>query len=355
MAMNMNTTISLKEAATLLQETGSEVSHCFQGEPGIGKSYLLLQLQQTLPSHRMIYFDMTTKDVGDMAIPYTLDANGVRISRMAPSDLLGLHESGPIVLMLDEIGKAPRAVQNAVLPILHERRWANEAFHKESIVFCTTNLTTDGVGDAIPAHALNRMCMTTIRKPTADEWFTWGLDNDVDPMILAFVNQFKTVMASYTDPDQKDNPYIYQPTKPLSAFVTPRSLHKASAIAKKRAGLSYNAMMAAFAGLLGESAARDLSAFVAMGDQLDTMENVVDHPKQAKVPENAAALCLMMSNLLVTATPKNMDIIMDYVNRVPKEAQALFGKSVVDSSKCVTLLTPKFREWARKNNYLFGN
>jgi MoxR-like ATPase len=62
-----------------------------------------------------------------------------------------------IILMIDEFGKSNPAVKLALLRMMLERKIGSYTLHPESIVFATTNLGGEGVGDLLPAHACNRL------------------------------------------------------------------------------------------------------------------------------------------------------------------------------------------------------
>jgi hypothetical protein len=73
-----------------------------------------------------------------------------------------------------------------LLPVILERRLGDVPLPEGSIVFATTNLSTDGVGDNIPPHAYNRMTVCDFANPSVDDWITWGSNNGVVPEVLAF-------------------------------------------------------------------------------------------------------------------------------------------------------------------------
>jgi len=60
---------------------------------------------------------MTTKDVGDFLVPKIRSLNGTEVCSFIPNEEFGFHHDKPIVLMLDEIGKASKAVMNACLSL----------------------------------------------------------------------------------------------------------------------------------------------------------------------------------------------------------------------------------------------
>ena len=241
--INFGHNVSLKDFAHAITAVGKNVTVIGQGEPGIGKSAMLKVLAKQNPTHTTAYIDCTLLDLGDFALPYTETVEdsltGVnKITKFAPNARFKMHEGKPVIVMLDEIGKAMKAVKNVLLTLMLEHRIGDHYLPDGSIVFGTTNLLTDGVGDMLEAHARNRVCFVTVRKPDADEWIEWAISNDIDPTIIAWVKQFPHALASYTDGSQAENPYIFNPTRAgMGAVVTPRSLEKASFIAKQRGEL----------------------------------------------------------------------------------------------------------------------
>ena len=354
--INFGHSVSLKEFAHAISTVGRKVTIIGQGEPGIGKSAMLKEVARLNPTHETAYIDCTLLDLGDFALPYTVEENGKRVTRFAPNARFKMHIGKPVLIMLDEIGKAMKAVKNVLLTLMLEHRIGDQYLPDGSIVFGTTNLASDGVGDLLEAHARNRVAFVTVRKPNADEWIEWALENDIDPVITAWVKQFPHALASYTDPSQKDNPYIFHPTKAGSgAFVTPRSLEKASNISKQRAVLGDALTIALLTGTEGESAARDQQAFFTVVDKLPTWEQITKSPETAKMPDETIARCILVFGAITRVERDTLSEFMKYVQRMDKEWQALFATSVMKSPQkqvfCVT--NKEFKDWALANQWLF--
>jgi hypothetical protein len=99
--------LSLQQTANLILAVGDTTTVLAQGEMGIGKSSMLKILQDRLnTTHHFCYGDMTTKDVGDFLVPKIRSLNGTEVCSFIPNEEFGFHHDKPIVLMLDEIGKA---------------------------------------------------------------------------------------------------------------------------------------------------------------------------------------------------------------------------------------------------------
>lgn len=348
---------------SLDQITQSILSDCtqtilVQGDMGTGKSSMLHTLAQELPSHTPCYFDCTTKDVIDLALPNVSELNGIKYIEFVLNEEFGLHHGKPVIIMIDEIGKAKHGLRRALTRLLQEHEIGNTKLPEGSIVFATTNLGEEGLGDILEAHARNRVTMVKSRKPTAEEWIYWGVANGVDPAVLGWVRNTPQVMQSFTEvEDPRDNPYIFHPKAQRESFVTPRSLYAASKWVKQRNVLDDETVTALLIGTIGQRAALDMMSFITLADQLPRMQDIKDDPDNALVPTNAAAICMVVYNALSTIDYDWIDAWMIYLDRLDKEAQGLFANGVAHPKypkQTVVYSNAKFTDWAMKNQHMFA-
>ena len=351
--------LSLDQITNMLKVGGHLRTTLVQGHMGTGKSSLLRTLGAQLRDHTPCYFDCTTKDLGDIMIPKLKDLDGQDYVQFATNEELGLHlRDHKIILMIDEYGKSNPMVKNALLRLMLERQVGSYKLHPESIVFATTNLGAEGVGDMLPPHARNRITVVTSRKPRNMEWIEWGINNGIDHALLSWAKDNPQLFHSFDDvknPD--DNPYIYHPRAQRDAFVTPRSLEAASDWLKNRQFMDEQTVTAALIGTIGARAAMDLNAHVALADQLPSLDAIKTDPMGAPVPTSAAAVCMVVYRTLAAIERDWLDAWMDYLLRLDKEAQALFanGVRVKNYAKQGMVMTNrKFTDWAMANNYLFA-
>ena len=354
--LNFGKTISLQEFAHAVVECGHLVTLVGEGEMGIGKSAMLKEVAKRLPTHLPAYIDCTLLDLGDFALPYTVEENGMRVTKFAPNARFRFHEGQPVIIMLDEIGKAMSSVKNVLMTLMNEGRIGDHYLPEGSVVFATTNLGVENLGDLLQPHQRNRICAVRIRKSEADEWIEgYALPNNIAPEIIAWVKQFPHCLAAGDDPAQKDNPYINIIGQAKSgAVVTPRSLEKASHIAKRRAVLGDALTISMLTGVIGESAARDLQAFFTVVDKLPTWDAIIASPTTAKLPDDTIARCICVFSAIARVEKDTLSKWMTYVQRMDKEWQALFAKSVMKSDKqsfCV--MNKEFKDWALTNEWLF--
>lgn len=351
--------IDLDQCTALIKGVGHKRTVLVQGHMGTGKSSLLKNLAKALPNHLPCYFDCTTKDLGDLMLPRIAEAGaGASYVSYAPNEELGVHHNQPVIVMLDEYGKANPSVKQGLTAFMLERKLGNNHLHPDSIVFCTTNLGAEGVGDLLVGHQRNRITVVTLRKPSNMEWIEWGINNDVDHTLLGWCKDNPQLFNSFDDhPNPDDNPYIFHPKQMRPSFVTPRSLEAASDVLKNRGTMDDMTVTAALMGTIGDRGAMDLMAFVKLADQLPSLQSIKETPEVAKVPASAAAVCMVVYRTLAAMDKDLIDPWMIYLARLDKEAQGMFANGVRSAKygKQALVMTNKaFTAWAMSNSYLFA-
>lgn len=347
----MNTQVSLAQAACIITHVGNDVTFLLQGQPGIGKSSILPVIAQAT-GLKPVYVDCTILDVGDVQMPRVTDDS----VKFVPNSLFVSDQ--PLLIMLDEIGKAPRSVQNVLLPLIYERRVGAHHLPEGSRVFCTTNLVTDGVGDALQGHAINRMGVLQVRNPTAQEWIEWATNNGVHPVVTAWVQEYPHCLASYLDVEHSNNPYVYRPQNGSAPCVTPRSLAAASHVLYQDAHFPEEVLHAALCGIVGASAASDMAAFLSLrGEVFGSWERIMREPVTAPLSSNPLANILLChaAQSRIAADTDAADPWMQYLIRMDRELQYLFAVMASKSADVMSALTTNsatFRDWIITNRFV---
>lgn len=348
--------ISRTDTANLIAAVGRRVTVMVEGAIGSGKSALLLDLAEKFKDHKAVYIDMTMLDVGDLQLPAV--NHETRTTTFYPNEVLGLHHDGPMIIMFDEFGKASPSVKNAILPALIERRMGNRKFHPDTMVFATTNLGAENVGDMFKAHEKNRMTFVRMAKPTADEWLVWAMNHGQSPEVMAWVRQNPQCFASFDEVDSpNDNHYIYHPQRPATAFVTHRSMAQASLLVAQREVLGEDTLIHALKGTIGKAAAMDLMTFVRMGDTLPNRQDIIDHPDTTPVPTSPAAVIMLCLQSLGWIEENTVDSWMTYMDRFQMaESKAMWASLATKNNTKIQFLAKnkKFTSFAINNSYLFG-
>lgn len=348
--------MSLSEVTTVIAECGDFNTIMMVGEPGIGKSAMLLVIGRLrgIPKENLIYCDAQRMDMGDIAIP--IPDLERRVVDFMINAMFKSVSGKPLVIMLDEVSKASKGVRNALMTLMHEKRVGDYHLPEGSIIFGTGNLSSDGVGDTLEAHFRNRISVVEVSKPNAEQWLEWAVNNGIAAEIMAWVHEYAHCLISYTDvEDSHDtNPYIFDPRRTQDAFVSPRSLHKASNLVKNRSKLTANAFACTLAGTVGASAASDMAAYFDLADTLPVIDAIIAKPDTTMVPDNPVANCILALSLVTRVTSKTVKAIVTYVQRMPTEVQFMFAAHGVKNIKTSQVLvrSQDFTSWARENSYL---
>ena len=356
----MNQFLSASQVVSLVAAIGDKRTVIVEGENGIGKTALFHALRK-LPKfadHIAVQpIDCTQLSDGSVWMPDLDRENGV--SRELPNERfgvsafnqLGVNNSKPILVGLDEIAKAPQFIKNVLAPIIYERRVGNLSMPEGSVVVCFTNLSIEGLGDSIQAHLRNRLVFVKMRKPSADEWVKWATDNGVNPMIIAFVSNEPRVMQSFLDYEKggmfegkdlsKDNGFIFNPKSTQLAYATPRSLVAASDILDAGIGvLDDDTLEAALTGTVGATTAEALASFIRFGREICEYSRVIKSPDTAPLSDNPTAQLIQVFQFVTRVADRTeAEAIVKYVWRMRAEMQSIFCNTVATSQRVALFAT----------------
>lgn len=356
----MNNFLSASQVVSLIAAVGDKRTVIVEGENGIGKTALFHALRK-LPKfvdHIAVQpIDCTQLSDGSVWMPDLDRENGV--SRELPNERfgvsafnqLGVNNSKPILVGLDEIAKAPQFIKNVLAPIIYERRVGNLSMPEGSVVVCFTNLSIEGLGDSIQAHLRNRLVFVKMRKPSCDEWVKWATDNGVNPMIIAFVSNEPRVMQSFLEYEKggmfegkdlsKDNGFIFNPKSMQLAYATPRSLVAASDILDAGLGvLDDDTLEAALVGTVGATTAEALSSFIRFGREICEYSRVIKSPDTAPLSDNPTAQLIQVFQFVTRVADRTeAEAIVKYVWRMRAEMQSIFCNTVATSQRVALFAT----------------
>lgn len=364
--------LNINQTTSLIAAVGHTNTVLVLGHMGTGKTSILKMLKNPdlypqFKNHVPVYFDCTTKDIGDMALPRVVrhEETGNEYATFVPNEEMGLHLDRPLLLLIDEFGKAFPGVKLAALRLMLEREFGGHKLHPDSRIFATSNLAAEGVNDLLPPHALNRLIVVRMRKPTPTEWVEdFAINAGVHPVLCAWVQETPAAFQSFeevTNPDAKEeeggNHMIFHPKVKRPAFVTPRSLAAASHILYQSKVLGDAVMQAALVGTIGQAAAGKLAAYLHAYEDIPSLESIKTDPRNAKIPSTAMGTLMVVYRTLALLERGWIDAWMDYLDRLDEKAQAVFvnqARSEKYRLREQVWKSSKMRDWCMAKGYMFA-
>ncbi len=348
--MNEVQTLTLKQATQLIVNN-PKTRFLLRGEPGVGKTSIAMEIAR-IAGLPLCMVDVPNLDLGDVCMP-VIDHES-KVTRYYPNARFGIHEGRPTVMCLDEFTKGAEPVKNMLHPMLEvfQPRLGDIPIPEGSIIYLTGNLDTDGVGDALAQHTRQRICELIVRKPNHEEWTPWALVNDIEPLLIAWVNRYPQCLASYVD--GITNEFNLNPANPQDNVVSPRTLEMASNVIKNRHLYDEEALVAALTGIAGAAFAASIVSFIRFQDKLPPIQSIKDHPDTAVIPEEPGARAVLTFGLLEHAEKDTLTNILKYLRRMEEEWQVVFCVALArhETKKAIAFANREFAKWAADNEDL---
>jgi len=351
--------LEIDECARLIAITGAKNTMIIEGEPGTGKSSILKILQEMLgEKYEYVYVDCAIKDMGDISM--NIPVHESKELEGYTASLFSLTSPRPKVIMLDELFKSDKMMKKIWTRLILERHVGDRKLPEGSIVFGTSNNSSDGVGDTLEGHIGNRVTRIKMKKPNHKKWNLWAQDHGISALTRAWVEMNPSCMHSYTEltvEELKNNPFIFNPKTSTSTFFSPRSAEKNDLYVKSRSLLGDKVTLSAMTGCIGQAAAESMSAFFLIERDLVPIRQIIANPKKTPIPTNVGALLMILFNSVdEIETQDDLSSFMEYVERIEStEMQAVFYVSVCQAKRMLHLAknNKKLSEWMMKNFFLF--
>ena len=350
--------VSLNDLRRIIPVAGPVITPYIMGEPGTAKSSLLSMLTKDLgDEYEPIYFDCGSLNYGDVGS--YIPVHDTKTLEFYVSSLLKFDSPKKKLIMLDEFGKLSKVLRPTMTRLILERMVGNLSLTEGSIIFATSNSTTDGVGDFLAAHEGNRVSVFKLRKPRAVdeagrpvEYLVYASENGVSPVTQAFAAMTPAAFASYED--DPENPMVFNPRTNNTTFLSLRSLTKADfAYIQNRAVLGEAATFAGLCGTVGRAAAEAIMAFIALEAEVTSIPDIVANPDTARMPSNMGVLYMIIFNAVnALVTQDDLTAFMKYMKRSGSdEIQAVFFTMLAANNKTARLArgNASIKEWMQTN------
>lgn len=288
------------------------------GSPGIGKSEIVDQARQEEGFKNMIDLRLSQLDQVDLrGVPSVIDG----VTHWNPPEFLPREAS--TVLFLDEINSAERGVMAAAYELILNRRVGKYKLPDDAAIICAGNLATDyAMVNQMPSALKNRMTHVTL-DVNLDDWCEWAMTKgDIHESVIAFL-RFRPGMLNEFDQGNKTKEAKGKARnlREATSFATPRTWSIMSRFVHD--GIEGEIEYETYSGIVGEAAAAEFTGFQKYYRALPNLDQILMNPKSGKVPTEPATLYALATGLAARATPDNMERVVQYIERIPKEFQVL--------------------------------
>lgn len=291
-------------------------------------------------------------DFGGALVP-DMQAGVTKALPLELLDSLRKPSATPRLLFLDDLGQAPIDVQAAIMRLFDDGALADDV-----LIWGATNRPGDVAGVTRlcePLRSRFHLAFSIATQDTdtesadgavtlgtwgeeVDGWCRWALDNGAPPEVVAWQRSTRGRTL-----------YTWKPhADPAVRMPDYRSWE--TVIKLWNAGIRDLSSVAA---AIGKPTAAEFLAFASLADQLPTPDQVWMDPKGALVPDDPAALYLVVSMLGASAHEKHADALVTYLARLPRVYGALLARDAFRRLGAKLSGTRAWASWFVANEELF--
>jgi hypothetical protein len=271
-----------------------------QGPPGIGKTAAVGQAALGV-GKKLVTFALPTCESIDLRGLPTV-ANGM--TQWASP----LPRDGAGVLLLDEVSSAAPDVQVAAHHLVHTEPGSDMSLPAGWHLVLTGNRAVDKTHYRATSGPLRNRMVIINAEPDVRQWAEWAMDNNISPVITAFVRWRPELLMAKEIPGE-------------GAFPSPRSWEAMSNILALGTSMSVEREM--ILGTIGEGASIEFEAYLRTARDLPAIEAILHEPTKANVPKSPAQLYALATSL-AQYTRERKESAMRYVARMPAEFALLY-------------------------------
>jgi len=300
------------------------------GSPGVGKSDIVSQAAAAAGMELVVMHPAVSDPTDFSGMPAVVDAKAEFLPFGQLRQLIEADK--PTVGFADDVGQASPAVQAALMQLFLAREIAGQKISDHVVWLAATNRRQDraGVG-GILEPVKSRFTSIIHLEPDIESWKVWALGHGVAPVVVAFLS-FR--------PDLLND---FRPSADIHNSPCPRTWASLASLVSD--GLD---SLPWLAGAVGQAAAAEFLAFLAIWRDLPSIDGILLDPAGADVPSEPSALYAVSGALASAATVGNWARVMTYGARLPREFGVLLVRDAVRRDKGLQH-TPEFVKWASDN------
>lgn len=301
----------------------SGLSLQLEGQPGIGKTAVGIELAKLWEMPYVIIGMAQTDSIEMQGALIVTESNGVSIADFLPMNKWVEATKTAFVIILDEYGQAPIALQNAASDLLLNKRVGSTQLHPDTFVIATSNRQQDRAGtNRRPSQIINRSIVIEL-SVSANDWLNWYLGTTPNHIVVGFLN-FRQDLLNTFDPRQGDKPY-----------ATPRSWVMWSNLLNT--GLPKELWLMCGSGLIGEAPALEFLAYSRLTEECQDPIKLLKNPGSYVEPKDIAMLNATAMAVANAAKKELVEGFFELANDYfPAEISAVMVKVAASRDPAIT-------------------
>lgn len=330
------------------------LSHCLNankpifltGEPGVGKTSVIEDAIKDVGFEYHLRHPVCMEPIDFRGFP-CLERDGKdsakSFAQFVPyGDVkIMLEATEPVVFYYDDIGQSSQSVQKAMMALMLAREVNGQKISDHVRFIAATNRRNDGagVGKIITPLISRQKCIVPFTL-SVEDWINWAHDNNMPPLLIAFIHFRGDTMLLNFDPNKVDNTgndLIQQPC-PRTVANFGEWLNDGFDIKKDHE---------IFVGTIGEEFTREYQGFVDVYDKLGDMPVKICNGEMIEAPSDPASLYALSSCLASRSDDQVFwsNIVVWAREKLPREYQQVLLLDAESMHKDKVYNTSEYSSW----------
>lgn len=249
-------------------------------------------------------------------------------------DVMPPEDCGPTVFFLDDLDKAPPAVQNSLLQLVLEREVHGHKMADNVTIVAAANMMTDKSHSSRMSAAFMSRFQHITFEHDLDDWCRWAMGAGIPIEIVAFL-RFRSDLF-----------YTFDPKSPEPTFAGPRTWEMVGATMTRKH--SSDVEREAICGSIGNAVGTEFMGFLQVWQKMPRLDDILKNPKIYSIDHDPATMYAICGGLARKVTRDNIGQIITYADRLTSE----FGVFLVSSAtrhKPDIQNTSAFVLWAKEH------